>query len=264
VGIGTDINGAAGLPGPRFGPFSAYGVNEDQRRVAERRGEIDRQKNGVAYDEPLRDHRWYRFESRLPGGYSDEEEDIWQAIAQYKAGYSPWIHQHPVTDYPEPTVREMFERMKISHNQEFVDNVTKGFWAADLKIKVDEKQVEEWPIEQRAAYFARRGMVELGQSDHEKVVNLIGKIMSIWDKWDAMTGDNRPLARCKAGPRRDYDINLDGMAHYGMLPDFLQDLRNIGLTAEDLAPLFRSAFDYVQMWETCEQKASEIASKAQA
>jgi microsomal dipeptidase-like Zn-dependent dipeptidase len=263
VGIGSDINGAAGLPGPRFGPFAAYGVNEDPRRVADRRGEIERQTNGVAYDVPLRDYRWYRFESSLPGGYSDEEEDIWQAVAQYMAGYNPWIHRHPVTDFPEPTVREMFERMKIFHNHEFVDNLTKGFWAADLKIMVDEKQVEEWPVEQRAAYFARRGMVELGQAEHEKVVILIGKIRSIWDKWGAMTGNNRPLVRCKAGPRRDYDINLDGMAHYGMLPDFLQDLRNIGLTAEDLAPLFRSAYDYVQMWDTCQQKAAEIANKAQ-
>jgi len=50
------------------------------------------------------------------------------------------------------------------------------------------------------------------------------------------------------------------MAHYGMLPDFLQDLRNIGLTAEDLAPLFRSAYDYVQMWDHCERRAAEIAN----
>jgi microsomal dipeptidase-like Zn-dependent dipeptidase len=264
VGVGSDINGAAGLPGPRFGPFAAYGVNEDRRRIAERHGEIERQTNGVAYDTPLSDYRWYRFESSLPGGYSDEEEDIWQGIAQYMAGYNPWIHRHPVTDFPEPTVHEMFERLKIVHNHEFVDNVTKGFWAADLKIKVDEEQVEEWPIEQRAAYFAHRGMVELGQSDHEKIIILIGKIKAIWDKWEAMTGNNRPLTRCKAGPRRDYDINLDGMAHYGMLPDFLQDLRNVGLTADDLAPLFRSAYDYVQMWESCEQKATEIASKAEA
>ena len=46
-----------------------------------------------------------------------------------------------------------------------------------------------------------------------------------------MSGDNPPLVRDKAGPRRDFDINIDGMAHYGMLPDFLQDLRNVGLTA---------------------------------
>ena len=51
------------------------------------------------------------------------------------------------------------------------------------------------------------------------------------------------------------------MAHYGMLPDLLQDVRNSGLTAEDLAPLFRSAYDYVQMWDACVHKASEIAGK---
>ena len=50
------------------------------------------------------------------------------------------------------------------------------------------------------------------------------------------------------------------MAHYGMLPDLLQDMRNSGLTAEDLAPLFRSAYDYVQMWDTCEQRARQITA----
>ena len=37
VAIGTDINGAAGLPGPRFGPFAAFGAKGDKRRMAERR-----------------------------------------------------------------------------------------------------------------------------------------------------------------------------------------------------------------------------------
>jgi hypothetical protein len=45
-----------------------------------------------------------------------------------------------------------------------------------------------------------------------------------------------------------------------MLPDLLQDLRNVGLTAEDLVPLFRSAYDYVQMWEKCEQQAHRIGA----
>jgi len=92
------------------------------------------------------------------------------------------------------------------------------------------------------------------------MVILCGKIKAIWDKWQEMNGDNTPLVRAKAGERRDYDINLDGMAHYGMLPDFLQDLRNDGLTAEDLAPLFRSAYDYLQMWEKCQQKAAAMQS----
>ena len=253
VGIGSDINGAAGLPCPRFGPFAAYGVLGDERRITDRMGEIERQKNGVAYAEPLRDYRWYRFESRLDGGYTDQEEDIWQAIAQYVAGYNPWIHRHPENDFPEPTVKQMLERLNAINDQPFVDNVCKGFWAADLKIDVDREQVEDWPVEQRAAYYARRGMVELGQDDHGKVVSLLGKIRTIWDKWQEMSGDNIPLERSKAGERRDFDINLDGMVHYGMLPDFLQDVRNIGLSHEDLATLFRSAYDYVQMWAACEK-----------
>ncbi len=264
VAIGTDVNGAAGLPCPRFGPFASYGINEDDRRIDQRRGEIERQSNGVAYNEPIRDYRWHRFESSLAGGYTDEEEDIWQAIAQYVAGYNPWIHKHPETDFPEPTVKQMLLRMKIVHDQVFVDNVTQGFWAADLKIKVDDRQVEEWPTEQRAAYFARRGMVELGQKEHGKLVELIGRIKAIWDKWEQMSGDNPPLVRDKAGPRRDYDINIDGMAHFGMLPDFLQDVRNVGLTPEDLAPLFRSAYDYIQMWETCEKKAEKKHEQPQS
>jgi microsomal dipeptidase-like Zn-dependent dipeptidase len=257
VALGSDINGAAGLPGPRFGAFAAYGVNEDESRITQRRGEIERQSNGVTYAETLRDYRWHRFESHLEGGYSDEEEDIWQGIAQYVAGYNPWIHRHPKTDFPDLSIKQAFELLNAVHDQGYIDNITQGLIAADLRIEVDDEQVDDWPIEQRAAYYARRGMVELGDSNRKKVVELVGRIKAIWDKWQAMYGDNRPLQRSKAGPRRDFDINLDGVVHYGMLPDFLQDLRNVGLSAQDLAPLFRSAHDYIEMWSACEQKAAE-------
>ena len=66
-----------------------------------------------------------------------------------------------------------------------------------------------------------------------------------------------------AGPRRDFDINIDGMVHYGMLPDLLQDVRNVGLDKEDLAPLFRGANDYIEMWEMCERQAEKITAKAE-
>jgi len=260
VGLGSDINGAAGLPGPRFGPFASYGVLEDEKRLAERRREIQDQTNGVAYDEPIRDYRWHRFESSLEGGYTDREEDIWHAIAQYEAGFNPWIHKHPATDFPDANLKQMLERIKILHEQDFVDNVTQGLCAGDLRIPVAPEQVEDWPVEQRAAYYVRRGMVQLGQEDRGKVVELVRMIREIWDKWQAMKGDNRPLARSKAGPRRDFDINLDGVAHYGMLPDLLQDIRNCGLTAQDLAPLFRSAYDYVEMWAACDRQAAAVAA----
>lgn len=69
-----------------------------------------------------------------------------------------------------------------------------------------------------------------------------------------MQGTNTPLTRSYAG-QRDFDINLDEVAHYGMLPDLFQDLKNVGLTNEDLAPLFRSAEDYIQTWARCEARS---------
>jgi microsomal dipeptidase-like Zn-dependent dipeptidase len=55
---------------------------------------------------------------------------------------------------------------------------------------------------------------------------------------------------------RTFDFNTDGLAHYGLLPDLLQDAKNDGVAGRDLAPLFRSAQDYITMWT----KASRLAT----
>jgi len=59
--------------------------------------------------------------------------------------------------------------------------------------------------------------------------------------------------------RRRYNISRDGLAHMGMLPDFIDELYVNGLTQEELLPLFRSAMGYVDLWERAEQggKANE-------
>lgn len=49
--------------------------------------------------------------------------------------------------------------------------------------------------------------------------------------------------------QRTFDFNADGLAHIGMLPDFIEDLKKVGLTDQDLTPLFRSAEQYIRMWE---------------
>ena len=47
------------------------------------------------------------------------------------------------------------------------------------------------------------------------------------------------------GPRARCTHNTEGLAHYGMV----QDLKNVGIPDEDFALLFRSADDYIVMWE---------------
>jgi hypothetical protein len=51
---------------------------------------------------------------------------------------------------------------------------------------------------------------------------------------------------------RAFDFNKHGMAHVGLFPDFLADLTRVGLTEEDLKPLFRSAETYIKMWRRIE------------
>lgn len=48
---------------------------------------------------------------------------------------------------------------------------------------------------------------------------------------------------------RTYDFNLDGLANIGLLPDFIQDLKNVGLSDEDLEPLFSCAEAYAALRE---------------
>jgi microsomal dipeptidase-like Zn-dependent dipeptidase len=258
VAIGSDINAAADLPGPRFGPLAAYDSRHDPRRVSDRRAEIARQANGVRYAEPIRDYRWFRFDESGAGGYDEEECDVWEGIAEFKAGFNPAIHQHPPEDLPNMDLKTLYRRLEQQREQGRIDNVARGLWASgEGERPAQDAEMENWPPEQRAADLVGRAL-EPGAEEPETVASWHRKIKPIWDKWREMEGDNPPLARCFAGPRRDFDINIDGMAHYGLLPDMLQDMRNAGMAVEDFAPLFRGAEDYVRMWEKCEQRAGEL------
>ncbi len=51
---------------------------------------------------------------------------------------------------------------------------------------------------------------------------------------------------------RQFDFNTEGMAHFGLFPDFIADLQSLGVTDTELGPLFRSAEGYIQMWSRAE------------
>ncbi len=51
---------------------------------------------------------------------------------------------------------------------------------------------------------------------------------------------------------RTYDFRSDGIAHYGMLPDFIAAIREKSNGMAAAAALFQSAGDVVEMWERCE------------
>ena len=93
------------------------------------------------------------------------------------------------------------------------------------------------------------------QEDQRNFNRIYHAVQPAWVAMNSKNGNNQPLRRYKTG-NRDWDFNTDGMAHYGMMPDFLQDLRNIGLQPMQLTYLFRSAEDYIEMWEKAERAST--------
>jgi|GEM_PF-412804 len=51
---------------------------------------------------------------------------------------------------------------------------------------------------------------------------------------------------------RTIDFNTEGLAHIGLLPEIIDDLRRDAESDDDLEPLFRSAEAYLRMWEKAE------------
>jgi hypothetical protein len=63
-------------------------------------------------------------------------------------------------------------------------------------------------------------------------------------------GHNVPLEPYRMGTRkRPFDFNLDGLAHFGLVPDMLQDLKNLRMAEDNFAALFSSAEAYLKMWQ---------------
>lgn len=57
---------------------------------------------------------------------------------------------------------------------------------------------------------------------------------------------------------RSFDYNTEGLAHYGLLPDFLRDVDNLLGASGLLDPFFHSAERFIEMWKTCETRAAAL------
>ena len=258
IALGTDAVALLAQPGARFGPQASWGLRVEPDSVAERRWQADRQSNGVTYADPIRDYRAHRFATT--DVYDQEERDIWEATAIVKAGLNPW---HPDQ---QPDGPGFFNRTAMVQNK--INNIAKGLLATSA-AQLENPLVfgGDTYAEQRAAFLVAQNPLSssptafdipaLPDAEPQRVRELFPRIWRIWQMWARMDSqmpgvpNNEPLTRSVAG-RRDFDINIDGVAHYGMFTDFLQDLANVGLAPDDRSVIFRSAEDYIEVWERCE------------
>jgi microsomal dipeptidase-like Zn-dependent dipeptidase len=57
---------------------------------------------------------------------------------------------------------------------------------------------------------------------------------------------------------RSWDFNTDGVAHYGLVPDFFQGMKKAGAETNVLNSFFLGAEWFAQMWEKCERRAPAV------
>lgn len=245
VGFGTDFNGLAEEPLPRFGPWACLGrrehsgLDDTRRRIPGRtmaetvRADADSQDAGVTYETALGDARKYRFFGPIgPSAYSSEERSIWIAIAASEAQVD--VARLGLGLLEVPLVRE-------------------------IKSGLDDAALAPASTWRQAAFLVKSGASE--PTGPAPLKRQYGLIRAIYRQWQRMKSGNAaaPLERNHAG-NRDFDVNLDGLAHYGLLPDFLQDvsnqLRRGAGPVKDLQALFRSADAYVKTWERVEAAAT--------
>jgi hypothetical protein len=63
--------------------------------------------------------------------------------------------------------------------------------------------------------------------------------------------------------QRTYDINVDGVAHYGLYPDWIEDLRKLG-GSDIVDDMSRGAEAYLQMWERAEGISNDACRDPEA
>jgi hypothetical protein len=194
---------------------------------------------------PIRDWRTYLFPdtglydkyTNIPGKDPQVEHGVghlmWQAMALYEV----------LSTDPQMSLEKA--RQEDPHLDQRVVDMVIGMGIPGIPVSADYH---------RSGLLMNNKSANL-QTENPVVQGLVPALRKIRDQWKSMAGDNPPLTRCTAGPLRDFDYNLDGLAHYGMLPDMLQDLKNLGLPLEGL---FRSAEGYIRVWERCAEVATRI------
>ena len=73
-------------------------------------------------------------------------------------------------------------------------------------------------------------------------------------KYPFKSYDGRVTFERQVSGERVFDMNLDGVAHYGLYPDLIADMREQPGGEEAMTYLFRSAEAYLQFWENAQAK----------
>jgi len=281
VAIGTDIDGFVVSPGPRFGPAGSFGLGEGGGANATHRTEqIDAQRNGVLYEPrygPALTTSAFRGRAMQPKlligdaaaaqgyTYNADQADFFAALNIYyslKAGVEAGVTTESTA---MTTINTIANAYSENYSGQYPDTDLSGGSRAHIANYALGllAGIKDWTIGADATPD-KTATTSIGKTVYG-VKNIAGYQVpldiasnsdyfsrylhhaKVWDDYQKIFGTNTPMKRCQSGFKQ-WDINFEGVAHYGLLPDFLQDLSNVGMQSRDLSVLFRSAEDVAQMW----------------
>lgn len=261
LAIGTDINGFVVGPGPRFGPQSAFGLREEESAKSWRAPFIKAQRNGIAYSpregrpgasgvfhgravDPDKDDEDARTEKGY--AYNKQQRDFFVALRIFRWGWQ----KNPKLTHDE--VELITDNLHDAYDRDRVKEFARGLLLGPVNGAPGSDTDPDVNVKQKLAKAVYRRRV-LGEAPPSEISSDSTRLrryqhfLTVWDDYDHIYGTNAPMKRCET-QLVQWDYNFDGLAHYGLLPDFFQDLSNVGLNATDMSPLFRSAEDFARMW----------------
>lgn len=291
VGIGTDMS-LTSQTFPRFGSWACLAANGGDGKWhtpagngLKRRTDADAQTFAVAYDTPLHSYHSRRFmrgdgdegfvfrgtnhECFSPffgtnvdpahcnqvnyNAYNRIERAFWQALVFDMNGADPLND----TDV-EPLDGN---GLNWGHDVAAVQHFTLGLRGVEIQ-PYNDCDGNFGCGERRVAFLVSRGLAMETDADGNvvepsQVADNYYSLVRVWNNFHKMlhqTGNqSAPLERCVTG-NREFDFNIDGLAHYGLLPDMFQDMSNLLRNAPEgntshLGTLFASASDYIDTWE---------------
>lgn len=251
--FGTDINGFDGVPSPRFGTDACHACEMDSAFNHRIKAEAKAQKHGVRYDIPMISPYARRFwdwgdQQPMSGLQREFMEGAALAFAKVDKGT---FYKFDICPEPWCVPRDDISWGKVSgaHYGWYWatcidrDQPNKTLPSGDYS-RAAFKAYHHYPERtawEQAAYDVWEQWMEMGYHDWQTPARYADPVMS----------------RCVEGVR-DFDLNIDGMAHYGLLPDFVQDLKNVGATDAELSTLFGGAEAFIRTWERAEARAAAI------
>ena len=271
VAFGTDADGMIQFPGPRFGPQSAYGLPDSPSTLCP--GQIEAQYNGVQYTPTYVNMLMTALDGRSvdpgdetasPRRYLGYEYN--RAQATFFAGICMFYYErnNMYAGETQDEVNSDLENLQNAmssdspnarHSKEYAFGMIDGMMNWDTGSDFFDGDVGTCQQLGKSIYLTQIG----GGSPVSDVLGDATKLaryndlLIVWNHYQRIFGGNAPLTRCQTGSFKQWDINFEGVAHYGLIPDFLQDLSNVGLQSSDMSVLFHSADAFAQMWIKCLQ-----------